>query len=261
MATGGAAHGGHQRSQFGTEFTYEQCALWVKALVVVFKIKLWEFWLSFEDDATNNFSISTPELLQQLNPFHRNATPTPSFRWASTMKPSFEVLLGTIGASNQLSLALQLLKALPKQKYRPDAFTYSQAVKACDGVMEGWSEAVGIVENMTSCAVALNEVTLGALLNTQSSTKVTRGVWRRSMLTVSMAQNSAIEGNNIIYNSLLGSLGQTQWMEAVKVMETMASNALRPNAFVCSALLSCCVQAAKWTNALNLWLDVAWCDS
>lgn len=170
------------------------------------------------------------------------------------MKPSFEVLLGTMGASNELPLALQLLKALPKQKYRPDAFTYSQAVKACDGV--GWSEAVGIVESMTSSAVALNEVTLGALLNTQSSTKVTRGVWTRSMLTLSMAH--AIEGNNIIYNSLLGSLGQTQWMEAVKVMETMASNALRPNAFVCSALLSCCVQAAKWTNALNLWLDVAW---
>ena len=176
------------------------------------------------------------------------------------MKPSFEVLLGTMGASNQLSLALQLLKALPKQKYRPDAFTFSQAVKACDGVMEGWSAAVGIVESMTCSAVTLDEVTLGALLNTQSSTKVTRGVWTRSMFMVSMAQN-AIEGNNIIYNSLLGSLGQTQWMEAVKVMEMMASNALRPNAFVCSALLSCCVQAAKWTNALNLWLDVAWCDS
>ena len=163
-----------------------------------------------------------------------------------------EVLIGSLGSESQLQLALKLLKDLPKLRYRPDAFTFCQTVKACG---EAWQESLLIAAMMASSTVALNEVTFGALLNTQSSS------WQRSVdLTYLAMAQLGIETNAIMFNSLIGSFGQDQWMESLTSMEEMAKNFLTPNAFVYSTLLSCCVQAAKWTSALSLWLDVTWLE-
>lgn len=166
------------------------------------------------------------------------------------------MLVGTLGSQSQLALALKLLKELPHRSYRPDAFTYSQAVKACEKA-ESWREPLWIVDMMASSAVNLDEVTLGAVLSTQSSS-IKAGVtssWGSALYLASMAK-AAIQTNAIMFNSLIGTFG-SQWMESVYFMEKMVSNFMQPNAFVCSTLLSCCVQAAKWSSALSLWLDVA----
>jgi hypothetical protein len=170
-----------------------------------------------------------------------------------------KVLIGTLGSQRQLPMALKLLKELPKRSYRCDAFSYSQAVKACEGLAEAWQEPLEILEMMKSSAVTLDEVTVGALLSTQSSSNKAglSNSWGRSALYMASMAQVAIEANVIMFNSLMGSFGQDQWMESVHAMDDMASKFLRPNAFLYSTLLSCCVQAAKWTNALSLWLDVA----
>ena len=174
---------------------------------------------------------------------------------SSDLEPT-EVLIGTLGSQSQLQLALKLLKELPDHTYRSDVITFTQAVKACDS-SNLWQEPLWILHWMDMAAVNANEVTLGALLRTQSlSFKAgSHGsqAWSRAISSMASMACRSLEVNAIMFNTILGS-GEV-WSQSVNLMEKMKS-LLRPNSFVCSALLSCCVQAAQWPHALSLWCDV-----
>ena len=168
------------------------------------------------------------------------------------------MVIGALGSQGQLELAFKLLRDLPDRNYRPDVITFTQAVKTCES-SSLWQEPLSLLHWMDAVGVAANEVTLGALLGTQRSSfkagELASDFWRRSISCMASMALHAIEVNAIMFSTILGSCGEEQWARATNIMDKMETT-IMPNAFVCSALLSCCVQAAKWPNAIGLWRDV-----
>ncbi|CAJ1439987.1 unnamed protein product [Effrenium voratum] len=147
-----------------------------------------------------------------------------------------------IGACQRLSQwqgALQVLRRLRVQRFRPNAVTFNTSLSACGRALF-WGQALHLFQAATSW----NAITFGAAINACS------GSWPRAQCLLRQAGQS----NIITCSSCVSACEKaSDWPEALLLLAGLGLRRLQGDVVVCNAAISACQKVGAWPRALDIF--------
>ena len=144
--------------------------------------------------------------------------------------------------------AIGCFLSMQTQLARPDVFTSSALVRACES-RRNWELALGICIQMMDSKMQLNVVTYSAAISACQSSSA----WQQALFLFGSMCSAAMLPNVISYSALLSACERGgQWERSLTLLKEMVDAKVLPDGVACGAALSACERGLQWELVLHL---------
>lgn len=144
--------------------------------------------------------------------------------------------------------AIGCFLSMQTQLARPDVFTSSALVRACES-RRNWELALGLCIQMMDSKMQLNVVTYSAAISACQSSSA----WQQALFLFGSMCSAAMLPNVISYSALLSACERGgQWERSLTLLKEMVNAKVLPDGVACGAALSACERGLQWELVLHL---------
>ena len=149
---------------------------------------------------------------------------------------------------NKWEKAIGCFLSMQTQLARPDVFTSSALVRACES-RRNWELALGLCIKMMDSKMQLNVVTCSAAISACQSSSA----WQQALFLFGSMCSAAMLPNVISYSALLSACERGgQWERSLTLLNQMVDGKVLPDGVACGAALSACERGLQWELVLHL---------